>query len=210
MKKMFPNDLTEKYKIWQNDTFIKKKIHFERLAKEGQSPKYIIISCVDSRVDPNSIFKSEPGEFLVHRNIANVVPPYDYIAEHSGTIAAIEFGVTVLNIKNIVIMGHSGCGGIKNGYKMCKDDFSDTNSAISNWLKLLKPSFSKLTNMNEDESIKDLEKESIKISIENLKSYPFISKKLDSKEINIYGSWIDIGSGTIHALDFASNIFQLI
>ena len=71
---MFPNDLTEKYKNWQNDTFIKKKAHFERLAREGQSPKYIIISCVDSRVDPNSIFKSEPGEFLVHRNIANIVP----------------------------------------------------------------------------------------------------------------------------------------
>ena len=74
IENMFPNGLTEKYKNWQNDTFIKKKAQFERLAREGQSPKYIIISCVDSRVDPNSIFKSEPGEFLVHRNIANIVP----------------------------------------------------------------------------------------------------------------------------------------
>ena len=72
---MFPQDLKEKYKDWYNDTYLKKKNLFESLAKEGQSPKYIIISCVDSRVDPNSIFKSEPGELLVHRNIANIVHP---------------------------------------------------------------------------------------------------------------------------------------
>ncbi len=205
---MFPDDLTEKYKNWQNDVFIKNKDHFERLVREGQSPKYIIISCVDSRVDPNSIFKSEPGEFLVHRNIANIVPPYDYITEHSGTIAAIEFGVSVLKIKNIVVMGHSSCGGIKNGYYMCKENSFNANSSISNWLNLLEPSYNKLANMNEDESIKNLEKLSIKSSIENLKSYPFVREKLDSKEINIYGSWIDIRSGKIHALDFASSIFQ--
>ena len=207
---MFPQDLKEKYKDWHNDTYLKKKNLFESLAKEGQSPKYIIISCVDSRVDPNSIFKSEPGEMLVHRNIANIVPPYNYITEHSGTIAAIEFGVTVLKIENIVIMGHSGCGGIKNGYSMCKENSFNTNSSISNWLNLLKPSFDKLAIMNEDESIKDLEKVSIKTSIENLKSYPFIQEKLASKEINIYGSWIDIGSGKIHALDLASGIFKSI
>ena len=147
---MFPQNLIEKYKDWQNDIFLKKKKHFERLAKEGQSPKYIIISCVDSRVDPNSIFKSEPGELLVHRNIANIVPPYDYITEHSGTIAAIEFGVTVLNIKNIIVMGHSSCGGIKNGYSMCKENSFDANSSISNWLNLLKPSFNKIANLNEN------------------------------------------------------------
>ena len=135
---------------------------------------------------------------LVHRNIANIVPPYDYITEHSGTIAAIEFGVTVLNIKNIIVMGHSSCGGIKNGYSMCKKNTFDANSSISNWLNLLKPSFDKLAIMNEDESIKDLEKVSIKTSIENLKSYPFIQEKLDSKEINIYGSWIDIAVSYTH------------
>ena len=205
---MFPQDLKEKYKDWYNDTYLKKKNLFESLAKEGQSPKYIIISCVDSRVDPNSIFKSEPGEMLVHRNIANIIPPYNYITEHSGTIAAIEFGVTVLKIENIVVMGHSGCGGIKNGYSMCKENSFNTNSSISNWLNLLKPSFNKSSNLNENESIKDLEKGSIKTSIENLESYPFIRERLDRKEINIYGSWIDIGSGKIHVLDFASSIFQ--
>ena len=207
---MLPKDLIDKYKNWKENSFAQEKDHFERLAKEGQSPKYMIISCVDSRVDPNAIFKSKAGEMLVHRNIANIVPPYSQLTEHSGTIAAIEFGVTVLKIENIVVMCHSGCGGIKNGYSMCKENSFNTNSSISNWLNLLKPSFNKLANMNEDESIKNLEKVSIKTSIENLKSYPFIQEKLDSKEINIYGSWIDIGSGKIHALDFASSIFRSI
>ena len=205
---MFPQNLIEKYKDWQNDIFLKKKKHFERLAKEGQSPKYIVISCVDSRVDPNSIFKSEPGELLVHRNIANIVPPYDYITEHSGTIAAIEFGITVLNIKNIIIMGHSGCGGIKNGYQMCKDDGFNTNSSISNWLNLLKPAYKKIDSSRDEDSIKELEKISIKTSLENLKSYPFIQERINNKEINIYGSWINIGSGQIETLNFNTASFQ--
>ena len=205
---MFPQNLIEKYKDWQNDIFLKKKKHFERLAKEGQSPKYIIISCVDSRVDPNSIFKSEPGELLVHRNIANIVPPYDYITEHSGTIAAIEFGITVLNIKNIIIMGHSGCGGIKNGYQMCKDDGFNTNSSISNWLNLLKPAYKKIDSLTEEDSINELEKISIKTSLENLKNYPFIQERINNKEINIYGSWINIGSGEIETLNFDTASFH--
>ena len=205
---MFPQNLIEKYKDWQNDIFLKKKKHFERLAKEGQTPKYIVISCVDSRVDPNSIFKSEPGELLVHRNIANIVPPYDYITEHSGTIAAIEFGITVLNIKNIIIMGHSGCGGIKNGYQMCKDDGFNSNSSISNWLNLLKTAYKKIDSLTEEDSINELEKISIKTSLENLKNYPFIQERINNKEINIYGSWINIGSGEIETLNFDTAHFQ--
>jgi carbonic anhydrase len=205
---MFPQDLKEKYKDWYNDTYLKKKNLFESLSKEGQSPKYIIISCVDSRVDPNSIFKSEPGELLVHRNIANIVPPYDYITEHSGTIAAIEFGITVLNIKNIIVMGHSGCGGIKNGFQMCKDDGFNSNSSISNWLNLLKPAYKKIDSSRDEDSIKELEKISIKTSLENLKSYPFIQERINNKEINIYGSWINIGSGQIETLNFNTASFQ--
>ena len=205
---MFPQDLKEKYKDWYNDTYLKKKNLFESLSKEGQSPKYIIISCVDSRVDPNSIFKSEPGELLVHRNIANIVPPYDYITEHSGTIAAIEFGITVLNIKNIIVMGHSGCGGIKNGFQMCKDDGFNSNSSISNWLNLLKPAYKKIDSLTEEDSINELEKISIKTSLENLKNYPFIQERIINKEINIYGSWINIGSGEIETLNFDTASFH--
>ena len=205
---MFPQDLKDKFYEWKNDTFSLKKSHFEKLAKEGQFPKYMIISCVDSRVDPNSMFKTEAGDFFVHRNIANLVPPYDYLTEHSGTIAAIEFGVTALNIKNIVVMGHSGCGGIKNGYLACKENKFTENSSISNWLQLLKPAYMKISEKSEKENIGDLEKISIITSLENLSDYPFIKKQLEAKSINIYGIWNDIGTGSLESYCHDKKVFE--
>lgn len=205
---MFPQDLKDKFYEWKNDTFSLKKSHFEKLAKEGQFPKYMIISCVDSRVDPNSMFKTEAGDFFVHRNIANLVPPYDYLTEHSGTIAAIEFGVTALNIKNIVVMGHSGCGGIKNGYLACKENKFTENSSISNWLQLLKPAYMKISKKSEKENIGELEKISIITSLENLSDYPFIKKQLEAKSINIYGIWNDIGTGSLESYCHDKKVFE--
>ena len=207
---MFPQDLKDKFYEWKNDTFSLKKSHFEKLAKEGQFPKYMIISCVDSRVDPNSMFKTEAGDFFVHRNIANLVPPYDYLTEHSGTIAAIEFGVTALNIKNIIIIGHSGCGGIKNGYHMCHENNFDDNSSISNWLKLLKPVYDNISGEGNDEKVKYMEKENIIVSLENLSKYPFINTEVKSGKIMLYGVWNDIGSGSIETYDFEKKKFDLI
>ena len=205
---MFPQDLKDKFYEWKNDTFSLKKSHFEKLAKEGQFPKYMIISCVDSRVDPNSMFKTEAGDFFVHRNIANLVPPYDYLSEHSGTIAAIEFGVTALNIKNIVVMGHSGCGGIKNGYLACKENKFTENSSISNWLQLLKPAYMKISKKIEKENIGELEKISIISSLENLSDYPFIKKQLEAKSINLYGIWNDIGTGSLESYCHDKKVFE--
>ena len=205
---MLPQDLKEKFHEWRNDTFLEKKAHFEKLAKEGQSPKYMIISCVDSRVDPNSMFKTEVGDFFVHRNIANLVPPYDYLMEHSGTIAAIEFGITALNIKNIVVMGHSGCGGIKNGYLTCKENKFTENSSISNRLQLLKPAYMKISKKSEKENIGELEKISIITSLENLSDYPFIKNQLEAKSINLYGIWNDIGTGSIESYCHDKKVFE--
>ena len=207
---MLPKDLINKYRDWKESSFAQEKDHFERLAKEGQSPKYMIISCVDSRVDPNAIFKSKAGEMLVHRNIANIVPPYSQLTEHSGTIAAIEFGVTALNIKNIIIIGHSGCGGIKNGYHMCHENNFDDSSSISNWLKLLKPVYDNISGEGNDEKVKYMEKESIILSLENLSKYPFINTEAMSGEIMLYGVWNDIGSGSIETYDFEKKKFDLI
>ena len=205
---MFPQDLKDKFYEWKKDTFSIKKSHFEKLAREGQFPKYMIISCVDSRVDPNSMFKTEAGDIFVHRNIANLVPPYDYLTEHSGTIAAIEFGVTSLNIKNIIVMGHSGCGGIKNGYLACKENKFMENSSISKWLQLLKPAFMKLSEKSEKENISELEKLSIVTSLENLSDYPSIKKQLETNSISLYGIWKDIGTGSLESYCHDKKIFE--
>ena len=207
---MLPKELIEKYQLWKSDTFFKNKDRFEKLAKEGQSPQYMIISCVDSRVDPNSIFNAEAGELFVHRNIANLVPRYDNLAEHSATIAAIEFGVCVLNIKNIIIIGHSGCGGIKNGFHMCKENKFDENSAIPNWLKILMPAYKKLSNDDDMKMIDEFEKISILSSLENLSDYPFLKKSLDTNDINLYGIWNDIGTGSLEVYNQKTKAFEKI
>ena len=207
---MLPKELIEKYQLWKSDTFLKNKDRFEKLAKEGQSPQYMIISCVDSRVDPNSIFNAEAGELFVHRNIANLVPRYDNLAEHSATIAAIEFGVCVLNIKNIIIIGHSGCGGIKNGFHMCKENKFDENSAIPNWLKILMPAYKKLSNDDDMKMIDEFEKISILSSLENLSNYPFLKKSLDTNDINLYGIWNDIGTGSLEVYNQKTKAFEKI
>ena len=207
---MLPKDLIEKYYIWKGDTFSKNKDSFEKLAKEGQSPQYMIISCVDSRVDPNSIFNAKAGELFVHRNIANLVPSYDNLTEHSGTIAAIEFGVCSLNIKKIIIMGHSGCGGIKNGFHMCKENKFVENSAIPNWLKILMPAYKKLSNEDGKIMVDELEKISILTSLENISDYPFLKKGLDTNDINLYGVWNNIGKGVLEVYNPKTKIFEQI
>ena len=207
---MLPKDLIEKYYIWKGDTFSKNKDSFEKLAKEGQSPQYMIISCVDSRVDPNSIFNAKAGELFVHRNIANLVPSYDNLTEHSGTIAAIEFGVCSLNIKKIIIMGHSGCGGIKNGFHMCKENKFVENSAIPNWLKILMPAYKKLSNEDGKIMVDELEKISILTSLENISDYPFLKKGLDTNDINLYGIWNDIGTGSLEVYNQKTKTFEKI
>ena len=207
---MLPNDLIEKYQVWKGDTFSKNKDRFEKLAEEGQSPQYLIISCVDSRVDPNSIFNAKAGELFVHRNIANLVPSYDNLTEHSGTIAAIEFGVCSLNIKKIIIMGHSGCGGIKNGFHMCKENKFVENSAIPNWLKILMPAYKKLSNEDGKMMVGELEKISILTSLENISDYPFLKKGLDTNDINLYGIWNDIGTGSLEVYNQKTKTFEKI
>jgi len=207
---MLPKDLVDKYYVWKGDTFSKNKDSFEKLAKEGQSPQYMIISCVDSRVDPNSIFNSNAGELFVHRNIANLVPRYDNLTEHSGTIAAIEFGVCSLNIKKIIIMGHSGCGGIKNGFHMCKENKFVENSAIPNWLKILMPAYKKLSNEDGKIMVDELEKISILTSLENISDYPFLKKGLDTNDINLYGVWNNIGKGVLEVYNPKTKIFEQI
>ena len=207
---MLPKDLIEKYYIWKGDTFSKNKDSFEKLAKEGQSPQYMFISCVDSRVDPNSIFNAKAGELFVHRNIANLVPSYDNLTEHSGTIAAIEFGVCSLNIKKIIIMGHSGCGGIKNGFHMCKENKFVENSAIPNWLKILMPAYKKLSNEDGKMMVGELEKMSILTSLENISDYPFLKKGLDTNDINLYGIWNDIGTGSLEIYNQKTKTFEKI
>ena len=107
-----PNYFIDRYKDWKHNTFPNNENLFKTLEKKGQRPKAMIISCCDSRVNPNSIFKAKEGDFFIHRNIANLIPSYNAKKINYETLAAIEYATNTLSISNIIVLGHSCCGGI--------------------------------------------------------------------------------------------------
>ena len=198
-----PDKLIIRYKKWKADSFVNNKATYEKLALEGQSPIAMIISCCDSRVHATSMFGAETGEFFIHRNIANLIPPYNPDGDHHGTSAAIEFAVSFLKIPHIIILGHSHCGGIKNGYHLCKGDhINEDYLFVNKWLNILRPAYEKLEQLSDDQSmINSLEKISIINSINNLSEFPFVQQALDLNRVSIHGLWNDIGTGKLEMLN---------
>ena len=204
--------LKEGFKNFKNNYYKNNKSNLLKLVKNGQKPKFMIISCSDSRVDPTILFQASPGDIFAIRNVANLVPPYNPDKGHHGVSAAIEFGILDLKIKNIIILGHAHCGGItalKN--KIIKDDFETKNKKrefIDSWINIASPIMNKIDFKNNSEPVQHLiEKESIKNSLKNLKTFPWLLKLLDEKKINIYGWWYDIENAELLSFDENKNTF---
>ena len=113
-----PEFLINRYKGWKSKTYLKNISWYKKIASEVQNPKAMVISCCDSRVHVTSIFGADEGEFFIHRNIANLIPPFSPDGDHHGTSAAIEYAIKVLKIQHLIILGHKDCGGIKSGHSM--------------------------------------------------------------------------------------------
>ena len=193
-----PDFLIDRYKDWKNNIFSKKEDLFKILQNKGQMPKAMIISCCDSRVNPNSIFKATEGDFFIHRNVANLIPSLDAKKVNYETLAAIEFATKTLNISDIIVLGHSCCGGIDYAHKVFFEQIADNNSFLFEWIQIIKPAFKKLNeNDNKETRIRKLEKLSILNSIENLKNFPEINNLILKNKLKIHGMWIDISSGNL-------------
>ena len=174
---------------------------FKKLVKDGQSPKTLVIACSDSRVDPSILFNSEPGDIFVIRNVANLVPPFeDDTSTCHGTSAAIEYAVKYLKVENIIILGHSHCGGIK---ALIKDDGND-HTFIDNWLYIAEDAKNKTLESNEnfEDCCTTCEKMAIKTSLKNLRSFPFVEKEINAGNLELHGWYFSLETGLIeHILD---------
>lgn len=211
---MFPKNLQDGYQRFISNRFSDEHQRYELLADKGQKPSTLLIGCSDSRVSPTVIFDVQPGEIFVVRNIANIVPPYTKgDNRHHGTSAALEYAVALLKVKNIVVLGHASCGGIhtfasKEIYNLEVSDFIDP------WIRLLEPAHKKiidgeqlqLTNLQEYLTL--LELESIKNSIENLKTFPFIRKRLEEETLSLNGAFFSVASGDLLVLDLNTGLFK--
>ena len=206
----FPEHLVDRFRRFKYRHFAPNIDDFAELAAYGQHPDVMVVSCCDSRVDPETIFSAMPGELFVVRNIANLVPPYETTGQYHGVSAALEFAALNLRVKHIVVLGHSGCGGIL----ACLEQSATRQSEarfISNWMNILDEARTRIlasaAGRSAAELRVELEREGIKVSIQNLRSFPCI-KALESKgRLHLHGAHFEIATGNLSVLNEGTGEF---
>ena len=174
---------------------------FTRL-RQGQSPGTLVISCCDSRADPGMLLGAGPGDIFVVRNVSNLVPPYRNGAEMPGIRADIEFAVKGLNVEQIIILGHSGCGGIR-ALMDGEDSTASQYEFIGAWVSISAPVrdrvLRELAGRPQAEQMKACEQGAIALSLENLLSFPWIRERVEAGTLALHGWYFDLDAGQLLA-----------
>ena len=212
---MLPQQLIQGYNRFSSTRFHLEQKRYHALAEEGQSPEIMIIGCCDSRVSPSIIFDTRPGEIFTARNVANLVPPYekDKVLHH-GVSASIEYGVCILKVKELVVLGHAFCGGIQSYAERSSQQKDD--HFISSWLKLLAPAEQRiegakyLKEKDYRKFLQSLELTAIINSIENLKTFPFVKQRLEEGSLQLHGAYFSIAHGQLLVLNQDNLQFELL
>jgi carbonic anhydrase len=206
---MFPERLTHGYRTFLAGRFASEQSRYEMLAEAGQRPEIMVIGCVDSRVSPDVIFDASPGELLVVRNVANLVPPFEpHGGSQHGTSAALEFGVQALNVKHIVVLGHAFCGGIR--------AFADDQEPLSpgdfigRWMSQIAPAAEWIGPPGEDRTayLHRLEFASVELSLNHLMTFPWIRSKVERGQLSLHGAYFGVASGRLLVRDPATGRFE--
>ena len=190
--------------------YVREKDRYRELAAIGQSPTTMIIACCDSRAAPELIFDAAPGELFVLRNVANLVPTYQPDAGQHGTSAGIEFAVKALEISNIVIMGHGRCGGIKAALARDQKPLDD-GDFIGKWMSMLGGLPEQIGQnglMTAAERHTALERISIRNSIQNLRTFPYVAALEAEGKLAVHGAWFDISTGELWIMDAETGDFR--
>jgi carbonic anhydrase len=192
-------DLQNGYKYFLENSCKQTKAHYKKLS-EGQNPNFMIVSCADSRVEPSDIFSADAGDLFTVRNVANLVPPYNPDGHYHGTSAALEFAVNFIKVEHILILGHTGCGGIQ----ACLQKDKPVGDFIAPWVSIAEPARYHinitLQNHSEAEKAAALEKEAICLSLENLMTFPFIKNKVNMKKLDLHGAVFNIKTAKLEWL----------
>ena len=207
---MFPERLTQGYRAFIEGRFVSERSRYQMLAETGQQPQIMVVGCVDSRVSPEVIFDAAPGELLVVRNVANLVPSYepDRASQH-GTSAALEFGVQALRVKHIVVLGHAFCGGIR--------AFADEQEPLSpgdfigRWMSQIAPAAEVLGPRAKEEGegyLRRLEFASVELSLQNLMTFPCIRILVERGKLALHGAYFGVASGRLLVRDPVTGRFE--
>lgn len=178
---------------------------FEKLAK-GQSPETLFITCSDSRIDPNLLTRSQPGELFILRNAGNIVPPHG--AANGGEAATIEFAVAGLGVKDIVICGHSHCGAMKG---LLQPESVATLPTVASWLSHAEATRRIVTDnyghLDGDRLVTATVEENVLVQLENLRTLPVVASRLVRGDLHLHGWVYKIETGEVFAFDSTSGQF---
>ncbi len=202
--------LLDGYRAFMEGRYQTERDHYRALAREGQAPETMVIACCDSRSAPEAIFNSAPGELFVVRNVANLVPPYEPDGEFHATSAALEFAVQSLKVKNIVVMGHGRCGGIRAALSPDAAPLSP-GDFIGKWMSLVAPAAENVTSnsmMTATERQTALERISIRYSLANLRTFPCVQILEGKGRLTLSGAWFDISSGELWVMNRETGDFE--
>jgi len=212
---VFPERLTKGYRAFLEGRFVVERGRYQNLAATGQSPSIMVIGCVDSRVSPEVIFDAAPGELLVARNVANIVPRYEPpttpetdISHQHGTSAALEFAVKALRVGHIVVLGHAFCGGIK---AFASDDAPLTASDfIGRWMRQITPAAEAVAASKGDSEsyLRQLEFASVELSLKNLMTFPFVKGAVEAGELALHGAYFGVASGRLLVRNQKTGVFE--
>jgi carbonic anhydrase len=207
---MFPQRLTDGYRAFLHGRFAGERSRYAMLAEKGQRPEIMVIGCVDSRVSPEVIFDAAPGELLVVRNVANLIPPFEPHREtQHGTSAALEFGVQARRVKHIVVLGHAFCGGIR--------AFADEQEPLSpgdfigRWMAQIAPAAAQLGPRAEDDDgsyLHRLEFASVDLGLQNLMTFPWVRSLVESGQLHLHGAYFGVAAGRLLVRNPATGRFE--
>lgn len=183
-----------------------------RQLSQGQSPRVMVLACSDSRVEPAIIFDARPGEMFVVRNVANLAPPFETSPGHHGVSAALEFAVTQLEVEELVVMGHGACGGCAAALTGAFDGADHGEGHfIANWVELLDPARKAVLAGRQDAEDGDFQKmefEAVKLSLANLRTFPWIAEREKAGKLRLHGCHFSIAEGRLFLLDEATGTFS--
>ena len=198
----FPKNLLNGYRTFATQRLPTEQFRYRELSVRGQSPDVMVIGCCDSRVSPEVIFDAGPGELFVVRNVANLVPVYQPDGGAHGVSAALEYAVSVLHVRHIVVLGHAQCGGIR--AFIDKIEPLTPGDFIGRWMAMfIKPG--EVVEQRAHETMQDftvrIEKAAVFRSLENLMTFPFVSTKVERGELQLHGAYFGVAEGSLFVLD---------
>lgn len=203
-------DLVKGYQRFRTKYFFGNNRAYANLVRFGQQPKVLIVACSDSRVDPAIVFNCSPGDLFVVRNVANLVPPYEEDNAYHGTSAALEFGITGLGIKDVIILGHTQCGGITSLFER---HGGTRRGFTAKWMEMAEPAYETVRREHShatlDESITLCCQHALINSLANLKTFPWIKDRLAEEELALHAWYFDLKTGLIHRYDEKDKEFKI-